>query len=113
MPTRRRRPYPRRTGSDSSSRSPEAWRAAEPNRTIGKRSLDPAALRARVPQVLNRVTGRIAFLYDAAVDALESEQSGDLSQAVRALMRAGAFEEAEVRYAQAHAWYRHALGLAA
>ena len=96
----------------SSGPSPEVWRAAEPNRTIGKRSLDSTALRARIPQVLNRVTSRIAFLYDAAVDALESEQSGNLSQAVRALMRAGEFEEGDVRYVSAHAWYRQALGLA-
>jgi tetratricopeptide (TPR) repeat protein len=96
----------------SSNRSSETWRAAEPNRTIGKRHLDSSALRARVPHVLQRVIGRIAFLYDAAVDALESEQSGDLSQAVRALMRAGQFEESDVRYAHAYAWYRQALGLA-
>jgi tetratricopeptide (TPR) repeat protein len=96
----------------SSSRSPEAWRATEPNRTVGKRTLDPTALRAHVPQVLNRVTSRIAFLYDAAVDALESERNGNLSQAVRALMRAGELEEGDIRYAQAHAWYRQALGLA-
>lgn len=90
----------------------EGWMAAEPNRTIGKRTLDPAALRARVPQVLSRVTDRVAALYDAAVDALESEQSGDLSQAVRALVRAGEYEEHSLRYAQAHAWYRQALGIA-
>lgn len=90
----------------------EGWMAAEPNRTIGKRTLDPAALRARVPQVLSHVTDRVAALYDAAVDALESEQSGDLSQAVRALVRAGEYEERSMRHAQAHAWYRQALGLA-
>ena len=90
----------------------EGWMAAEPNRTIGKRTLDPAALRARVPQVLSHVTDRVAALYDAAVDALESEQSGDLSQAVRALVRAGEYEEHGIRYAQAHAWYRQALGIA-
>ena len=96
----------------SSTRGPAAWTAAEPNRTIGKRTLDPATLRARVPQVLNHVTGRVAVLYDAAVDALESEQSGDLSQAVRALVRAGEYEEQGVRYSQAHAWYRQALDIA-
>jgi len=96
----------------SSTRGPEGWMAAEPNRTIGKRTLDPGALRARVPQVLSHVTGRVAALYAAAVDALESEQSGDLSQAVRALVRAGEYEEQGVRYAQAHAWYRQALGIA-
>ncbi|HXM37551.1 MAG TPA: hypothetical protein VN908_02700 [Gemmatimonadales bacterium] len=96
----------------SSTRGPEAWTAAEPNRTIGKRSLDPADLRARVPQVLAQVTGHVATLYDAAVDALESERSGDLSQAVRALVRAGECEEQGVRYTQAHAWYQQALGIA-
>ena len=86
--------------------------AAEPNRTIGKRTLDPAALRAQVPQVLSNVTGRVAAIYAASVDALEAEQNGDLSQAVRALVRAGEYEERGVRYAQAHAWYRQALGIA-
>ena len=86
--------------------------AAEPNRTIGKRTLDPAALRAQVPQVLSHVTGRVAAIYAASVDALEAEQNGDLSQAVRALVRAGEYEERGVRYAQAHAWYRQALGIA-
>ncbi|HXO85660.1 MAG TPA: hypothetical protein VN803_09035, partial [Gemmatimonadales bacterium] len=90
----------------------EAWGAVEPNRTVGKRTVDSAALRAEVPQVLRRVMHRTAVLYDAAVDALESEQQGDLSQAVRALVRAGEFEENGVRYSQAHAWYRHALGIA-
>jgi tetratricopeptide (TPR) repeat protein len=96
----------------SSTRGPEAWTAAEPNRTIGKRSLDPADLRARVPQVIARVSGHVATLYDAAVDALEHERSGDLSEAVRALVRAGECEEQGVRYTQAHAWYQQALGIA-
>ncbi|MFN2570649.1 MAG: tetratricopeptide repeat protein [Gemmatimonadales bacterium] len=69
-------------------------------------------LRARVPQVLNHVAGRAAVLYDAAVDALESEQNGDVSQAVRALVRAGEYEERGMRYSQAHAWYRQALTIA-
>lgn len=96
----------------SCTRGPEAWTAAEPNRTIGKRSLDPADLRARVPQVLAQVTGHVSALYDAAVDALEHERSGDLSQAVRALVRAGECEEQGIRYTQAHAWYQQALGIA-
>lgn len=90
----------------------EAWGAVEPNRTIGKRTVDSATLRAEVPQVLSRVMSRVAVLYDAAIDALESEQRGDLSQAVRALVRAGEHEENGVRYTQAHAWYRQALGIA-
>ncbi|HLZ45756.1 MAG TPA: tetratricopeptide repeat protein [Gemmatimonadales bacterium] len=98
----------------ASNRSPAraAWTASEPNRTVGKRTLDPAVLRAKVPQVLSHVAARVAVLYGAAVDALESEQAGDLSQAVRALVRAGEYEEDAARYAQAHAWYRQALGIA-
>lgn len=98
--------------SRASSRGTDSWAGAEPNRTIGKRTLDPAALRAEVPKVLSHMTNRAAVLYDAAVDALESEQNGDLSQAVRALVRAGEFEEAGVRYAQAQVWYAQALGIA-
>jgi len=96
----------------SYARKPETWNAAEPNRTIGKRNIDPTELRKRVPQVLARVSGHVTELYDAAVDALESERKGDLSQAVRALVRAGEHEEKGIRYTQAQAWYRQALGIA-
>ena len=98
------------TASRGTKREP--WGAGEPNRTVGKRTIDHAALRAEVPQLLNRVTSRVAFLYEAAVDALESEQNGDLADAVRALVRGGECEERGVRYAQAQAWYRQALGIA-
>jgi len=93
-------------------RKRQAWTAAEPNRTIGKRTFDPYALRARMGKAIDGIQSRVAFLYEAAIDALESEQAGDLSRAVRALMRAGAYEEEGVRFAQAHAWYRQALSLA-
>lgn len=96
----------------SSNRGPETWAGGEPNRTIGKRTLDPGDLRARVPQVLARVTGHVAALYEAAVDALECERRGELSQAVRALIRAGQCEEQGSRFAQAHSWYQQALGIA-
>ena len=98
--------------SRASSRAMDGWMGAEPNRTIGKRTLDSTALRNGVPNVLSRVTRRVAVLYDAAVEALESEQNGDMSQAVRALVRAGEHEERGVRHSQARAWYRQALGIA-
>ena len=98
--------------SRASSRATDGWMGAEPNRTIGKRTLDSAALRNEVPNVLSRVTRHVAVLYDAAVEALESEQNGDLSQAVRALVRAGEHEERSVRHSQARVWYRQALGIA-
>jgi len=98
------------TSSRGTKREP--WGAVEPNRTVGKRTFDSVALRAGVAQLLGRVRNRAAVLYDAAVDALESEQKGDLPQAVRALVRAGEYEEQGTRYAQAGAWYRQALGIA-
>lgn len=98
--------------SRATRRETDAWPGAEPNRTIGKRMLDSAALRNEVPTVLSRVTRRVAVLYDAAVEALESEQQGDMPQAVRALVRAGEHEERGVRHSQAHAWYRQALAIA-
>ncbi|MDP3910210.1 MAG: hypothetical protein Q8Q14_07440 [Gemmatimonadales bacterium] len=96
----------------SSARGPQAWTAGEPNRTIGKRALDPTELRARVPQVIARVTGRVGELYSAAVDALESERNGEFSKAVRSLLRAGQCEEQDTRVAQAEAWYQQALRIA-
>lgn len=96
----------------SSARGPQAWTAAEPNRTIGKRALDPTELRARVPQVIARVTGRVGELYAAAVDALDSERNGDFSKAVRSLVRAGRCEVQDGRYAQADAWFRQGLRIA-
>jgi tetratricopeptide (TPR) repeat protein len=96
----------------SAARGPQAWTAAEPNRTIGKRALDPTELRARVPQVIARVTGRVGELYTAAVDALESERNGEFSKAVLSLLRAGQCEEQDGRFAQAEAWYQQALRIA-
>ena len=90
----------------------EAWGAVEPNRTVGKRTIDQQALRAGTAQVVNRIANRVAVLYDAAVEALESGQHGDLPRAVRALLRAGECEEKAGRHIQAGAWYRQALGVA-
>jgi len=90
----------------------ESWGAVEPNRTVGKRTIDQSSFRAGVPQLVTRSTKRVAILYDAAAEALESEQNGDLSQAVRALIRGGECEQEEIRYTQAQAWYSQALGIA-
>lgn len=85
--------------------------SGEHHRTVGKRQLDPADLRERIPQAIARVTEHLAALYEAAVDALESEQRGDLSGAVRALLRGGEREQQVGRYSQAHQWYDHALSI--
>lgn len=98
--------------STSRAYQPARWTSAEPYSTVGKRFLQPADLRARMPQALGRVTEHLTALYEAAVDALESEQRGDLTAAVLALLHAGEREEGVGRYAQAHQWYRHALGIA-
>src|SRR5262249_17269610 len=52
-------------------------------------------------------------LYDAALNALEAEQKGDVTDAVRSLLRAGSLEESVRRHAEARAWYDHALKIAA
>lgn len=85
---------------------------AEPYQTVGKRQVDTADLRHLVPNAMARVTDHLGTLYEAAVEALEGEQSGDLAITVRALLRAGASEEGVGRYSQAREWYTRALNVA-
>ena len=97
--------------STSRTRQDEPWQA-EPYSTIGKRRLQASDLRGVVPRAIDRVSEHLTALYEAAVDALQSEQRGDLASSALALIRAGALEERVGRYAQAHQWYSHALGIA-
>jgi tetratricopeptide (TPR) repeat protein len=97
--------------STSHRASAEEWDAADAYRTVGRRYLRLGDLRRRVPEALARAQAHLAALYDAVLDALERERAGDMSGAVRALLRAGANEEAMGRYQQARAWYAHGLGL--
>ncbi len=90
---------------------PEAW-TSEPCETVGKRVLEPSDLRARLPRAVRRISDQLGALYGVVVDALEAEQRGDLSEAARALLRAGEIEEKAGRSAQAREWYLHALGIA-
>lgn len=98
----------------SSSRSrPLGTRTSdEHDRTVGKRYLQPSDLRERIPHAIGQVAAHLTALYEASVAALEAEQRGDLSAAVRALLRAGEREEEVGRYAQSHAWYAHAAAIA-
>jgi tetratricopeptide (TPR) repeat protein len=84
----------------------------EPYRTVGKRHLQPADLRALVPRAVAQVGAHLTALYQAAVDALEAEQRDDPAGAVRALLTAGELEEKVARGTQARAWYDHALRIA-
>jgi tetratricopeptide (TPR) repeat protein len=90
-----------------------AGAAADPHGTVGKRSVQPEDLRDLMPRALTRITEHLGVLYDAAVVALEAEQAGDVTGAVRALLRAGAEEERVRRHSEARAWYDHALKIAA
>jgi tetratricopeptide (TPR) repeat protein len=85
---------------------------AAPYRTVGKRYLQPADLRALVPRAAAQVGAHLTALYQAAVDALEAEQRDDPAGAVRALLAAGELEEKVGRGTQARAWYDHALRIA-
>ena len=86
---------------------------AEPHGTVGKRYVQPEDLRDLMPRALTRITEHLGALYDAAIEALESDQKGDVTAAVRALLRAGAREEGVRRHTEARAWYDHALRIAA
>lgn len=97
--------------STSRRAEPDAWDTAEAYRTVGRRFLRLGDLRRRVPEALARAQGHLVLLYDAVLDALDRERAGDMSGAVRALLRAGAGEEALGRFRESRAWYAHALGL--
>jgi tetratricopeptide (TPR) repeat protein len=93
--------------------SSRARSSAEPHGTVGKRHVQPDDLRDLMPRALKQITEHLGSLYDAALAALEAEQKGDETGAVRALLRAGALEEAVRRHSEAYAWYDHALRIAA
>jgi tetratricopeptide (TPR) repeat protein len=97
--------------STSRRPAPDAWDAAEAYRTVGRRFLRLDDLRRRVPEALARAQAHLARLYEAVLDALECERGGDMTGAVRALLRAGACEEGAGRLRQARAWYEHGRGL--
>jgi tetratricopeptide (TPR) repeat protein len=92
--------------------SSRAHPPAEPYGTVGKRYIQPADLRELMPRAVSRVSDHLTALYESAVEALEAEQRGNLSAAVRALLRAGEREERVGRNTQARAWYDHALYVA-
>lgn len=86
--------------------------SAEPQETVGKRYIQGGDLTDLVPRAVARVSEHFAALYGCAVEALEAEQHGDLGAAVRALLRAGLWEERVGRYQQSGAWYYHARRIA-
>jgi len=86
--------------------------SAEPYHTVGKRYLPSRDLKWLVSKAVAQVVGHLAVLYQAAVEALECEERGDLTGAVRAFVRAGEREAGVGREGQAYEWYDHALRLA-
>jgi tetratricopeptide (TPR) repeat protein len=86
--------------------------SSEPYRTVGKRFVQPSHLRELVPRAIERVSEHLAQLYEAAVEALEAQERGDMTSAVRAFLRAGEREEEVGRGIEAHTWYENALRLA-
>jgi tetratricopeptide (TPR) repeat protein len=95
----------------SSRREREDW-ISKPCSTVGKHLLDPYELRGHLPSAVGRLAEHLGALYEAAFDALEAEQQGDLAETVRALLRAGELEEDQGRSAQARQWYLRALAIA-
>ena len=71
--------------------------AAEPYRTVGKRTIHSTELRALIPRAVGRLADHLSLLYEAAIEALEAEERGDLSSSVHALLAAGEREEAAGR----------------
>jgi tetratricopeptide (TPR) repeat protein len=97
----------------ATSRSDERaqWSSSGPYLTVGKRGVQPDELRRYLPQAFHRVTAHLQALYEAYVAALESQQRGDGSGAVAAVLHAGRLEEGAGRLRQAGAWYEVAVGV--
>lgn len=91
----------------------QVWASGGPYLTVGKRGVDPAELRRRMAPLLEQIGQHVTFLYQAYVEALESQLRGDTAEAVAALLAAGEREEAIGRFGQARAWYEAARPLAA
>jgi tetratricopeptide (TPR) repeat protein len=89
------------------------WASAGPYLTVGKRGVDPAELRRRMPELLESISQHVGFLFGAYADALEAKERGDGAEAVAALLAAGQREEAGGRQLQARAWYEAARPIAA
>src|SRR5207302_1811114 len=68
------------------------WSSLGPFLTVGKRAVQPADLRQRMGQVLELVQRHLGALYDAYVEALESQQRSDGLGTAEALRRAGGAE---------------------
>jgi hypothetical protein len=83
-----------------------------PHQTVGKRFLSAEDLPGLVPRALRRVTEHLTLLYDAAIEALESEERGDAAGCVQAFIRAGDLEVRVGRDGAARLWYEHALDIA-
>lgn len=88
------------------------WAKSNDYATLGKRVVDPARLRARIPALAARVQQRLEELYSLVLDAIEAQQAGDLAGAALKLVQAGELEEAERRFERADAIYALALELA-
>ena len=84
----------------------------EPHGTVGKRLLRAEDLREALPQMLETLMAHSKAIINAALDALEAEQGGDMAGVVRAMLPAGRREEDVGRYPQAREWYGHALRVA-
>ncbi len=84
----------------------------EPHGTVGKRLLRVEDLREALPLMLETLMAHSKAIINAALDALEAEQGGDMPGVVRAMLPAGRREEEIGRYPQAREWYGHALRVA-
>jgi tetratricopeptide (TPR) repeat protein len=80
--------------------------------TIGKRGVDPSALRSRLDVLLACVAHQLEEQYEAAISVIDQCRQGKMAEAVAVLLRAGAREQRAGRLSAAQAWYSVALGIA-
>ncbi|HEX5137829.1 MAG TPA: hypothetical protein VFY93_12705 [Planctomycetota bacterium] len=90
----------------------QGWSSSAAYMTMGKRGVEPSALRSRLDVLLEQVSRQLAEQYEAAISVIDQCQRGRMSQAVAVLLEAGARERRAGRLSAAQAWYSVALSIA-
>ncbi|HEV2147323.1 MAG TPA: tetratricopeptide repeat protein [Longimicrobiaceae bacterium] len=92
--------------------SEKVWARSGAYATVGKRVVDPAGLRALIPELAERAQQRLQRLFDLVLEAIQKQEEGDLAAAAGTLVRAGEMEEEDRRLDKAERIYGQALEIA-
>jgi tetratricopeptide (TPR) repeat protein len=88
------------------------WARSNAYATIGKRVVNPAQVAELIPALVEKYQRRLHDLFGFIVEAIQHQQTGDLSASVQALVRAGELEESSRSFDKAEKIYLLGLEVA-